>query len=152
MARVTVYRQFADRSALFIDTSLFIFDRRWQAIAGELSDIDNPVEWMVEALLINRKMIDKDRAEGRYRQRDVRIEGMAIALSPPGLTSITVHLAPLLASRPGALAEGVTVEDLAEWLHWQSFVIDSQVSQRLKTDGQWRRWLEPQIRGGFLRT
>jgi AcrR family transcriptional regulator len=151
VARVTVYRQFADRDALFVDTSLFILERRWREIAQKLEGVDDPGEWVLQALLLNLKMMLKDTAEGRYQEKDARGEGMSIALSPAGLECIAVWLRPLLDGIENAVSGSLFAEGIAEWMHWQSFIMDSGRSQRLKTAKQWRDWLEPQIRTGLLR-
>lgn len=147
VARMTVYRQFADREALFVDTSLFILERRWAEIAGEIETIEDPAKWILEALLVNLRKIEKDAEQGRYQQRDTRGEGMAIALSPAGLECIAVWLRPLLANGKHIAARKNLADDIAEWMHWQSYIMDSRRSDRLKTGRQWRRWLRPQIAG-----
>lgn len=147
VARMTVYRQFADREALFVDTSLFILERRWAEIAAETATIEDPVQWILEALLANLRKIEKDAEQGRYQQRDARGEGMAIALSPAGLECIATWLRPLLADAKNSSAGKALANDIAEWMHWQSFIMDSQRSHRLKTSRQWRRWLKPQVTG-----
>ena len=150
VARVTVYRQFTDRDALFVDTSLFILERRWREIAQKVENLKDPREWVLQALLMNLKMIQNDAAEGRYQEKDARGDGMSIALSPSGLECLSVWLRPLLDGSKNTIPASMPAEAIAEWMHWQSFIMDSGRSQRLKTTKQWRDWLEPQIRTGLL--
>ncbi len=150
VARVTVYRQFADRDALLVDTSLFILERRWRDIANALIGVHDPADWILQALLLNLKLIRKEAAEGRYQAKDAREKGMAVALSPHGLECIAVWLRHLLEGSKHKFAGVLSAEDIAEWMHWQSFIMDSAKSHRLKTVKQWRDWLEPQISSGLI--
>ena len=96
------------------------------------------------------EMIEKEKAAGRYQQNDVRREGMSIALSPPGLECIAVWLRPLVEGSSDTFPGCFIAEGIAEWMHWQSYIMASGKSQRLKTVKQWRDWLEPQIRNGII--
>ena len=150
VARVTVYRQFADRDALVVDTSLYILEKRWREIAAKLDHVEGLGNWILEAMLLNLAMIEKEQKAGRYQQRDARGEGMSIALSPPGLECIAVWLRPLLEVADGKAAQKASVEDIAEWMHWQSFIMASGQSRRLTTAKQWRTWLARQLEEGLL--
>ena len=150
VARVTVYRQFADRDALFIDTSLYILERRWREIAGKITDVADPAEWILQAMLLNLKTIERERTEGRYQQKDAQVEGMSIALSPPGLECIAKWVRPLLGLQGRNVHSRASAEEVAEWMHWQSFIMASGRSQRLKSAKQWRTWLQRQIIGGLV--
>ena len=154
VARVTVYRQFADKEALFAGTTARIIRRRWRDIADGVGDRDSLLEWVLAVLKENWRQLQDTEFDRMYRDAGAYDEGMAFALTSEGLDCIIEPMERHVAGRGlrRQLAAGVEPEDLAEWMHWASFMIASHRSQRLKTEEDWVRWLRPQLIGLLSRS
>ncbi len=149
VARVTVYRQFADKQALFAGTTARIIRRRWLNIADGVGHRGSLQQWVMAVLQENWRQLQDTGLDRMYRDAGAYDEGMAFALTAQGLNCILEPMQRHLGKRAvqEQLASGVDPEDLAEWVHWASFMIASHRSHRLKTEQDWLRWLSPQLRG-----
>lgn len=147
LSHMTVYRYYGDKEALFAAASLRILKARWELIASELSGVDTLSDWLVEALIINWSMMQEDEVISRYQQVGAHEAGMSVLLSEEGLSCLTCHFEHLIEAKGKRRVE--QAKDIAEWLHWMSYVIASNRTERLKTKKDWRRWLIPQVTGGL---
>jgi AcrR family transcriptional regulator len=154
VARVTVYRQFVDKEALFAGTTARIIRRRWRDIADGVGSRDSLREWVLAVLQENWRQLQDTEFDRMYRDAGAYDEGLAFALTSEGLDCIIEPMEHHIAGRGlrRQLASGVEPEDLAEWMHWVSFMIASHRSQRLKTEEDWLRWLRPQLAGLLSRS
>lgn len=150
VSRVSVYRQFPDRETLVSETNLHILKQRWQGIADQIAHISDPAEWLMEALLQNVRQHDRDNTDRHYWEDTVLKEIMVTALSERGLECVAVHLRKLLAGHNSKLACNMSIDDMSEWLHWQSFVIFNYRGQRSKSENRWREYFTPLVHGGIF--
>lgn len=148
VSRVSVYRQFAGRDELFLAAGMRIINRRWQDIADQLSEIKDLNTWLLEALLTNWRMMQQESMHQRYHQSGAVDEGMHIMLSEEGRYSLSKHFVGLMKKTDQKSTEHI--DDIAEWLHWMSYIMAAQKSQRITTEDDWRRWLSKQISGGII--
>ncbi len=147
VSHMTIYRKFGDRDELFTATTLRVLDRRWAEIAGELTHIHTLDEWILEGLLVNWRRLQNEEIRRRYHHAGVIERGMGVTLTEDGLRSIYRHFEHLLRGNDRKIRD--RARNIAEWLHWMSYIMASGSSQRLRTEQDWRRWLAPQISGGI---
>ena len=149
VARVTLYRQFADKEALFAGTTARIVRRRWRDIADGVGPRESLEDWVVGVLSENWRQLQDTEFDRMFREAGAYDEGMAFALGPEGPACIVEPMEACVGQYAvrQQLAPGVSPQDLAEWMHWASFMIASHRSQRLRSEQDWLRWLGPQLRG-----
>jgi AcrR family transcriptional regulator len=150
VSRVSVYRQFPDRESLLHETNLHILKQRWQGIADQIAHISDPAEWLMEALLLNVRQFEGDNIDRHYWEDTILREVMAIALSPEGRECVAIHLRHLLAGDNSKIACNMSTDDLAEWLHWQVFMVFNYRDQHRKSESRWREYFTPLVHGGIF--
>ena len=150
ISHMSIYRKFGDRDTLFAATSLRLLDRRWTGIAESLEGIDKLEDWLLEALIANWELMQEELSHLRYQQIGAFEEGMAVVLGETGLDALARQFQHLL---PGGNQEKQErARDIAEWMHWMSYIMATRKSQRLQTEQDWRRWLGHQLAGGIAVT
>jgi AcrR family transcriptional regulator len=150
VSRVSVYRQFPDREALIYQTNLHILKQRWRRIADHAAHISDPVEWLLEVLLLNQRHFEQDSIEHHYWEDTIVRETMDIALSKEGLECIAIHLRNLMARSNSKVSCNMSIDELAEWLHWQTFIIFNYRGRYRKSEELWRDYLAPLVHGGIF--
>ncbi len=153
VSRMTVYRQFSDKQTLFQAAALRNIHRQWQAVDEKLGTVSSLSEWLLEGLLLFHRMYINDAKVDLYKQIGGISEGLEVALSDRGLETMVAFFRPLyeLAKERNQLAPGLSPEDIAEWIHRTNHTLLVHPSPRISTEADLRRWLTPQIAGGFLR-
>ncbi len=147
---MTIYRKFADRDALFSATSLRLLDRRWAGIAAKLKGTSELDTWLLEALILNWRTMQGEPQLLRYQQMGAHEEGMTVLLSEPGLRCVYRHFSHLVPDEAPQAAD--YLRDVAEWLHWMSYIMATGRTTRLTTETDWRRWLQLQIAAGVAQS
>lgn len=147
ISHMTIYRKFTDRDELFAAASLRLLDRRWGDIAEKLSDINDLDTWLLEALIANWRLMQEEQPYPRYQKIGAFEQGMNVLLREPGLECLIRHFEHLLKGKRRRAAS--QARDIAEWLHWMSYIMACRRSVYLQTEKDWRRWLGRQIAGGM---
>lgn len=149
VSRMTVYRHFEDKQALFAAAALRNIRRQWKDITASMEATERLDDWLMQAMLLFHSMSSQDEAVALYSRIDGHEMGLEVALSKPGLEAITSHFAELFdkAARENILAPGITTEDIAEWIHRTNYSLVAIPSERLQQKDKLRRWLSMQING-----
>lgn len=152
VSRMTVYRQFKDRQALFNGAVLRNLNRHWQEIGKALSHCKTLESWLMEAVLYYRREFTTDETVKLYGKLGAYDEGIRVALSDAGLLCVIEQFSALYeeAQDAGRLAPGATVENIAEWVHRTNHTLIVHPSPRLDDETTLRNWLSAQICGGFI--
>lgn len=152
VSRMTVYRQFKDRQALFNGAVLRNLNRHWKEIGKTLSHCENLESWLTEAVLYYRKAFTAEESVKLYGKLGAYDEGIRVALSDVGLQCIIDQFRELYeeAINDGRLAPGTNAENIAEWVHRTNHTLIAYPSERLEDDTTLRHWLSAQICGGFI--
>lgn len=153
VSRTTVYRQFKDKQTLFSAAVLRNMSRQWLTIDKQLGPVSSLSEWLLEGVVLFHKIYTNDEKVQLYKRIGGISEGLKAALSDSGLEIVIKFFLPLyeLAKDQNQLAPGLTPEDIAEWIHRINHTLVDHPSPRIATEADLRRWLAPQISGGFLR-
>lgn len=152
VSRMTVYRKFEDRKALFDAAALRNMHRQWQRIATEMKPTDQLDEWLLQAILLFHRLFSQDETVQLYGRIGGHGPGLEVALSEPGLAAVSEHFTEQFnkAVSEGTLAPGVEIYDIAEWIHRTNFSLVVHPSVRLQDEKNLRRWLSMQIRGTLV--
>ena len=149
VSRMTVYRKFKDRRALFAAAALRNMQRQWQRIYAELETIDQLDEWLIECVLLFRRLYSQDATVALYSRIGGHEPGLEVALSDEGLETVCSYFSCLFekAASENILAPGLLIEDIAEWIHRTNYSLVVHPSPRLQDETDLRRWLSVQVRG-----
>lgn len=152
ISRMTVYRKFEDREALFRAAALRNIGRQWEDLTAELSNVEHLGEWLVEAMLAFQHLFQDHQVVQLYSRIGGHDEGLRVALSDDGLLILTKLFQPLFdrANAAGHIASGLTENDIAEWIHRTSYTLIVHPSNRLQDKAHLRKWLAAQIIGGLV--
>lgn len=153
VSRMTVYRQFKDRQALFAAAALRNMHRQWERINQELGTMETIDDWLLQAMLHFHRMSANDEKVMLYSRIGGHELGLEVALSEPGLAAVTPYFSHLFAKaeRENLLLRGVVIEDIVEWIHRTNYSLIVHPSARLRDEEDRRRWLNMQIQGMLCR-
>lgn len=152
VSRMTVYRHFKDRQALFDGAVLRNIRRHWRMIGSRLSTVEHLDEWLLEALVIYQIELCQDPSVKLYDKLNAYDQGFIVALSEPGLAAVSDQLQPQFdtLATDGRLANGLDKNDLSEWVHRLNFSLLKHPSPRLLEEQSLRRWLAAQLSVGLI--
>ena len=153
VSRMTVYRHFKDRKALFDGASLRNIRRHWAEIAAQLTHVERLDEWLIEGMLLYQFDIASDPRVQLYLDLGAFDDGLAVSQTEVGLQAAICqfeHLFNPLADAQGRLSNGLNAYQLAEWVHRNNHSLLRYPSDRLAGREVRRRWLSAQICGGLV--
>lgn len=153
VSRMTVYRHFKDRKALFDGASLRNLRRHWAQVAKQLRHIERLDEWLVEGMLIYQYEIAQDAAVQLYLELGAFDDGLAVSQTKIGLEAVIrqfEHLFTPLADAQGRLSNGLDAYELADFVYRANHSLLRYPSDRLADREARRRWLMAQVRGGMV--
>lgn len=152
ISRMTVYRHFKDRQALFDDAALRNMRRYWRLIGARLTAVDHLDEWILEALMIYQLEFAQDESVQLYNKLNAFDQGFAVALTKPGLAAISDQFQPLFTAiaTDDRLSNGLDKNDLAEWTHRLNFSLVKYPNPRFQQEDVLRRWIGAQVCGGVV--
>lgn len=152
ISRMTVYRHFKDRQALFDGAALRNIRRHWRLIGARLTAINHLDEWLLEALMIYQTEFSQDASVQLYDKLNAFDQGFAVALTKPGLAAVSDQFQSLFnaIATDDYLSNGLDKNDLAEWVHRLNFSLIKHPHPRFKQETVLRRWIGAQVCGGVV--
>lgn len=152
VSRMTIYRHYANRQALFDAAVIRNLSKEWQVVADKLQHCTTLDDWLVQAVLIFIRQFEGDETVQLYMRAGGFGEGLAVALTPHGLKTVHQHFELLYdnARKQNLLAPGLKIEEIAEWLSRNIYSLLAYPSPRIRRRADLERWLRSQVCGGLV--